>query len=38
MRRLIAALARLTSAPCGQCSVCGAWLEGWNGGVCGACS
>lgn len=22
----------------GQCSECGAWLDGWNGGVCDACA
>jgi hypothetical protein len=21
----------------GQCSVCGGWFDGWNGGVCDAC-
>jgi hypothetical protein len=39
MRRLRAVLRRLTYTAfgSGQCSVCGAWLDDWDGGVCGAC-
>ncbi|MEU0646027.1 hypothetical protein [Streptomyces umbrinus] len=40
MRRLRAVLRRLTYTAfgSGQCSECGAWLDGWDGGVCGACA
>ncbi|MDQ1022473.1 hypothetical protein QF035_000055 [Streptomyces umbrinus] len=40
MRRLRTVLRRLTYTAfgSGQCSECGAWLDGWDGGVCGACA
>ncbi len=38
MRRLITALGRIVLAAAGQCGICGAWLDDWNGGTCDACS